>query len=179
LGPTGVEVSREAAEFGLEHEKLDIRIGQLQDLRLPDASFDIVLLHDVIEHVPAPLDLLRECVRLLMPGGVICLHTVNVDSATARFAGHRFYLADTTGGHAVLFSPRTLRRYCKLLGLEPLTMETRGFRIVQNEHDRKSMGWKRGIVRLAENIGHEWVKLTNRGHFVLLVARRRQESFHA
>lgn len=172
MSPVGVEVSPEAAAYGRREEKLDIRIGLLEQLGLPAASFDIVLLHDVVEHVPSPMSLLRECVRLLARGGILCLHTVNVESATARYAGKDFYLADVTGGHIVLFSPSTLKRYGAVLGLEVLALETRGFRLVQREGDRERMGWRRPFVRLAENLGHELVKRTGRGHFVLLIARK-------
>lgn len=172
MRPVGVEVSPEAAAYGLRQEKLDIRIGLLEQLGLLAGSFDMVLLHDVVEHVPSPMNLLRECVRLLSPGGVLCVHTVNVESATAKRAGRHFYLADVTGGHLVLFSPGTLKRYGGALGLEILALETRGFRLVQRESDRRQMGWMRPFIRLAENLGHELVKWTNRGHFVLLIARK-------
>ena len=173
MDAVGTEVSAEAASFGIQQEKLDIRIGLLEDLKLPAASFDIVLLHDVIEHVPSPMHVMKECARLLKPGGVLGAHTVNVDALTVDFAGSDFFLADTTGGHVVLFTPDTLEKYSRALGLFPLSTKTRGFRIVQRERDRKEMkGLRKACIRLVENIGHELVKRSNRGHFVMLVARK-------
>ena len=173
LAATGTEVSPEAANYAIEREGLDVRIGMLEDLNLPAASFDIVFLHDVIEHVPSPTDLMIHCARLLAPGGVICVHTVNVDSWTAAAAKDKFFLADTTGGHTVLFSPATLRGYNTKAGLETVSVETRGFRIVQRERDRANLrGIKRAVVRLAENIGHELVKPLGKGHFVMAVGRK-------
>ncbi|HEY8240728.1 MAG TPA: methyltransferase domain-containing protein [Kiritimatiellia bacterium] len=169
----GTEVSVEAATYGIEREGLDLRIGMLEDLNLPEASFDIVFLHDVIEHVPSPMNLLKSCARILAPGGVICVHTVNVDSWTAATAKDKFFLADTTGGHTVLFSPATLRRYNTSAGLETVSVTTRGFRIVQRERDRDKMrGFKRAAIRLAENIGHELVKPLGKGHFVMVIGRK-------
>lgn len=172
ISAVGTEVSPEAAEYAIQNEGFDIRIGLLEDLKLPAKAFDIILLHDVIEHVPSPMQLLRECARLLAPGGVLAAHTVNVDALTVDFAGGDFFLADTTGGHCVLYTPATLRRYCDALGLDVVSIKSRGFRIVQRERDRQRMGWKRTFIRLAENIGHEIVKRSNRGHFVMLVARK-------
>lgn len=42
---------------------------------LPDAFADVVLSTQVLEHVAAPLDYLRECRRLLKPGGLLILST--------------------------------------------------------------------------------------------------------
>ena len=58
------------------------------------------------------------------------------------------------------------------MGLEVLTVATRGFRVVQRERDRQRMGWKRTWIRLAENIGHEVVKRTHQGHFIMVVGRK-------
>ncbi|HEY8240646.1 MAG TPA: methyltransferase domain-containing protein, partial [Kiritimatiellia bacterium] len=172
MSAIGTEVSPESAEYGIKNERLDIRIGLLENLKLPAASFDIVLLHDVIEHVPSPMQIVKECARLMAKGGVICIHTVNVESLTARVAKQDFFLADTTGGHATLFSPATLSRYCREAGLEPVEITTRGFRVVQRERDREAMGWNRAFVRLVENIAHEVVKPCGLGHFINVVARK-------
>jgi SAM-dependent methyltransferase len=42
---------------------------------LPSAAFDVVTMLDVAEHVPSPIDLFRQCRRVLKPGGYLYFHT--------------------------------------------------------------------------------------------------------
>lgn len=47
------------------------------DAPWPDGHFDLVVAHQVIEHVYDPVGFLAGCARLLRPGGVLVLETVN------------------------------------------------------------------------------------------------------
>lgn len=53
-------------------------------LPFPDAHFDLVVTIEGIEHLENPSGFLRECARLVRPGGFIVLSTPNVDSIRSR-----------------------------------------------------------------------------------------------
>jgi len=55
-----------------DNSKLDI-ISDIISIPRPDASFDAIMCIEVFEHIPAPVDALREFVRLLKSGGSLIL----------------------------------------------------------------------------------------------------------
>ena len=54
-------------------EKVHFAVQTASDLGFADATFDVVLLLDVIEHVDDPLAVLLECGRVLRPGGRVLI----------------------------------------------------------------------------------------------------------
>ena len=52
--------------------KIDI-VSDIVSIPVPDASFDVVLCTEVLEHLPDPLAALRELSRLLKPGGQLII----------------------------------------------------------------------------------------------------------
>jgi 2-polyprenyl-3-methyl-5-hydroxy-6-metoxy-1,4-benzoquinol methylase len=65
-----------------------------EGLPLKDSSYDVVLLMDIIEHLHDPERVLLECHRVLSPGGLIAISTVNGASLRNRvfaFLGRSIY----------------------------------------------------------------------------------------
>ncbi len=52
--------------------RADYPAVDMQAMPWPDASFDLVLHSDTLEHIPNPLRALAECRRILRPGGRLC-----------------------------------------------------------------------------------------------------------
>jgi SAM-dependent methyltransferase len=48
-----------------------IRHEDVMNLSFPNASFDLIVSNDVLEHIPDPERALRECFRVLKPGGTV------------------------------------------------------------------------------------------------------------
>jgi ubiquinone/menaquinone biosynthesis C-methylase UbiE len=55
--------------------KVDFRLQDAQELSFPDATFDKVLMSEVIEHVPKPERAIAEAARVLRPGGLLVAST--------------------------------------------------------------------------------------------------------
>ncbi|MBR1170990.1 class I SAM-dependent methyltransferase [Bradyrhizobium liaoningense] len=53
---------------------LDKEADLTKPIDLPDQAFDTIILSDVLEHIPVPLDLCREIARLLAPGGKLIMN---------------------------------------------------------------------------------------------------------
>jgi len=113
----GQEVDATAAERARHGHGLRVHLGALSDLALPDSTFDVVTMSHVIEHVPHPLALLQECLRLLKPGGRLIAVTPNVSSL-----GHRRFTSCWLGldppRHLHLFSSLTLNQLAVQAGFQ-------------------------------------------------------------
>ncbi len=55
----------------------EARIGRAEAIPYQDASFDLVVSFDVLEHLPAPRRALGEAFRVLRPGGALLVKTPN------------------------------------------------------------------------------------------------------
>ena len=74
---SGTEISESAVRIAEQRYGLRILSGQVEDVKLPDASCDNVTLFHVLEHVPDPAKLVGKCHQLLRPGGVLAIAVPN------------------------------------------------------------------------------------------------------
>jgi 2-polyprenyl-3-methyl-5-hydroxy-6-metoxy-1,4-benzoquinol methylase len=115
---TGVELSAWAAAIALREGHGQVHASALEDAGLEAASFDVITLWDVLEHLGRPAAMLENVRRLLKPGGIVAVSTHRVDSLAARLLGGRYpFFMDM---HLVHFSRSTLERMLRACGFEVL-----------------------------------------------------------
>ncbi|MGD1992862.1 MAG: class I SAM-dependent methyltransferase [Anaerolineae bacterium] len=119
----GVEPSRWAVEAARERG-LNVIQGTAGTTDLPPGSFDVVTMWDVIEHLVDPLKELRNAGRLLSPGGLLVIHTIDIGSLFARLLGkHWPWLMEM---HLYYFSRHTLRMLLERAGFSVMHIRAQG-----------------------------------------------------
>jgi SAM-dependent methyltransferase len=73
-----------------ERYQLKVHIGSIHDVPFPSESFDLIVLNQVIEHVPDPEALLCTIKDRLNPGGRIVLSFPNAESCLRKLSGSRW-----------------------------------------------------------------------------------------
>jgi SAM-dependent methyltransferase len=113
----GAEISAAAAAAARQRHDLAVDTGDVRSLPLPAASFAVLTLWDVIEHVPRPRELMRRAAELLRPGGLLFLSTGDVGSPWARACG-RFWPLMTPPQHLTFHTRASIGVLVAQAGLE-------------------------------------------------------------
>ncbi len=105
---TGVEPDEEAVSAARKKFGLEAFHGSLEEAKFPDGHFDAITMNHVIEHVIDPEGLLKECCRVLRPGGKLVVVTPNIKSLGRRVFGE-YWRGFEVPRHLFLFDPEALR----------------------------------------------------------------------
>jgi 2-polyprenyl-3-methyl-5-hydroxy-6-metoxy-1,4-benzoquinol methylase len=180
----GADVDASAVE-NARRKGLNVHLGDLEGCRFPDASFQVVTMSHVIEHVKDPQRLLRECHRVLKPSGRLVLITPNAQSW-----GHRIFRDRWRGlevpRHLFVFTVSALRYFAESANFRTVDVSTtiraaawiffaskclrRNGRFESGEQPSVSMALWAEAMRLVE-----WAMLkarSNVGEEILLIAQK-------
>lgn len=119
----GVEPSAWAVAVARKRD-LPVIQGTQDAQELQGRSFDVVTMWDVIEHVDDPAAELRKVFALLKPGGLVAVHTMNIDSRAALLLGERWPWLMAM--HIHYFSEKTLARMLSEIGFEVIWSGAQG-----------------------------------------------------
>jgi SAM-dependent methyltransferase len=118
----GVEPSDFGSNYARDELGLEVITADLLSAELEPASFDAVVMGDVIEHLLSPADALARIRGLLAPGGVVCLAVPDAGSAVARVLGKRWWSVIPT--HVQYFTRGSLATLLERCGFDELEVAT-------------------------------------------------------
>jgi 2-polyprenyl-3-methyl-5-hydroxy-6-metoxy-1,4-benzoquinol methylase len=125
--------------------RIEFRHSGVDALPLADQSVDTIVCFDVFEHVAKPEAMLRECHRVLRPGGRMLIGTWGWYHP---FAPHLWSTMPVPWAH-VFFSERTLLRTCRRVYQSPW--------YVPNIHDFDQQGRRLEDKYLSETISTDYL----------------------
>ncbi len=112
------------AQSGSGDRGLTIHCGQVEEIALPETSYDLILMIMTIEHLADPLRTLRRAYTLLRPGGRLAIVTDNFGSPDFRIFGNRHWGGYHFPRHFYLFDKKTLHRIGAKAGFEIESIRT-------------------------------------------------------
>jgi SAM-dependent methyltransferase len=119
---SATEVSLSGLEE-LRRTRAHVFAGDVTEANYPDGCFDLVVSLEVVEHLPSPMQHLREFYRITRPGGLLLLTTPNLQGLSGRSLGMRWRVV--TPEHLGYFCPRTLRRALEHVGYRHVRVGSR------------------------------------------------------
>jgi SAM-dependent methyltransferase len=113
----GVEPSTEAADIARDKYGLTVHSKRFDEVSFEPATFDLVLLDNVLEHLHHPFSTLDTCRTLLQNDGTLVVEVPNVRSIGFKLFG-RYWSDLDVPRHLYHFSPRTLVPEVEKLGYQ-------------------------------------------------------------
>jgi len=103
----GLELNNSYVDYIKSHRPLKVQAKLLEEVHYPHASFDVVTLWDVLEHLPNPVGTLGEVARILKGNGVVAFTTINHNCINEKLlkAHWRYYMPPD---HLCSFTPALL-----------------------------------------------------------------------
>jgi SAM-dependent methyltransferase len=132
----GTQLSRTAAEAARSRYGVEVLVGELPELDLPEAAFHVVTFFHVLEHLDRPEAYLRKARELLVQGGLLVVEVPNFASPGFRFLGTRNFCTDYPN-HLVFFTPASLSRMLarcgfSVVGVSHFSLEYSPYTTLQN-----------------------------------------------
>lgn len=124
---TGLELSPWVVEFAQETFHVPMLLGEIETQKIPQDSLDVIVLMDVLEHLPAPFTTVCHCLELLRPNGLLIIQTPQYPEGKTyddlEAQGSRFLEMLKADEHLFLFSQKAILEFFHRLGATYLQFE--------------------------------------------------------
>ena len=110
----GVEPNVWLCQWAKKHYQLDIKPTTIFEQKYPDNSFNVVTLWDVLEHVPDPTLVLKECNRILKKEGILIINYPDIGTWISKLLQRKWVFLLSV--HLYYFTSTTIRNILNKTG---------------------------------------------------------------
>jgi 2-polyprenyl-3-methyl-5-hydroxy-6-metoxy-1,4-benzoquinol methylase len=162
----GLELSPWVVEYAQETFKVPIREGPIEAQGFPTASYDVITLFDVLEHLQDPRRTIQECARILSPTGMLVIQTPCFPAGTTYGELQKkedpFLKMLLPDEHLFLFSERSVSHLLQELGFRCLQFEKAPFA----HYDMLVVASRTGLNTVADNERWEVLRQSTTGRLL-------------
>ncbi len=132
----GIEIGQRAADAARE-KGYEVRTGTFEQGEISSwtDTFDLILLHQVLEHLHSPKEGIAKVRRMLKPGGILSIETPDTNAWDVNVFGKRYWGGYHIPRHFYLFTKTALRRL----------LEEQGFEIISSRSLLSPMFWVHSV----------------------------------
>jgi 2-polyprenyl-3-methyl-5-hydroxy-6-metoxy-1,4-benzoquinol methylase len=112
----GCEPNKWMCKWCWDNYGIEINQGTVFDGNYDNEKFDVVTLWDVLEHTANAMATLKECARVLRPGGLVVVNYPDIGSWIARLMGRKWVFLLSV--HYFYFTKKTIRHAFKESGFD-------------------------------------------------------------
>jgi 2-polyprenyl-3-methyl-5-hydroxy-6-metoxy-1,4-benzoquinol methylase len=147
---------------------------RLQETGLPHASFDLIIMDNVIEHLASPQRAMEEVCQYLKPGGYLLVITPNMESGSFRLLGRYWTPELAPHAHVFLFTRHALVHLLERAGVHTVTAG--GFQPIPasrewisslRDRDLKAFVW-----RTCQHLGRLFGQIIGAGDMTYVLCKR-------
>lgn len=140
----GVETARERARFAIEKYGVKVLSEIYHEGQIDAGNFDVITLFHVLEHLPEPLEMLKElCDKNLKKGGILVIEVPNVNSWQHQLAGEKWMHLDI---------PKHLSHWSEELLVEKV--EALGYKLAKSQYFSLHLGVLGSLSTLLGKLGY-------------------------
>lgn len=119
----GVELNVRTSKMGKKMFDIPIYTKKLEELNLPNSSYDAIILNQVIEHLNDVDSLFKKFYRILKPGGILYIGCPNMDSLSMKlFKGEHVHVS--LHAHVNMFNNKSIIFLANKVGFKIKKVET-------------------------------------------------------
>jgi len=124
---SGLELSPWVAGYAIKTFGTPMLVGRIEEQGVEPGSLDVIMMMDVLEHLPEPTKTVERCLKLLSPTGALIIQTpcfpegLSHDRMLREKSDFLPQLKATE--HLYLFSEPSIRRFLSRLGIVHLVLE--------------------------------------------------------